>query len=313
MKKYITFFAVFFFVSIYSLKAQPCSVGLSGTYTIGPSGNFISITSAITALHTNGLANNVILELQNGYLGSVETYPIVFPSIPCQSIYSITLRPATGTSGFSISTNNSSQTLVLDSIQNLTIDGRPGGIGSAKELTIQNTAVNGIAININNDASSNILQYLFLKSTPTSSTNGIIVINTTAFTSGSDNNRIRNCDIGDPAAFSSNLLYASGTPGKENNNNEITNNNFFNFFSNSINSSGISITEGNDNYIISGNNFYQTAGATVFGVAGLSNAAIRINTMFGSDFIINDNAIGGTSPNCGGTPLICSGAGSFTG
>lgn len=136
---------------------------MSGNYSIGPTGNFISISSAILALKTNGLANNVVLELQNGYVGSAETYPIVFPAIPCQNNFSIILRPAPGASGLILSTNISSQTLVLDSIQNLTIDGRPGGIGSAKELTIQNTAANGIAININNDASSNILQYLFLK------------------------------------------------------------------------------------------------------------------------------------------------------
>ena len=298
--------------SIYSLSAQ-CPAGLSGTYSIGPTGTFPSITTAILTLHTNGLANNVILELQSGYISSVETYPIVFPAIPCQNTFSITLRPATGTSGFTISNNSSVQTLVLDSIQNLIIDGRPGGFGSAKELTIETTTINGNVINFINDATANIVQYLFIKSTPTSSTNGIVIFNTTAHTTGNDNNKIRHCDIGNPAAFSSNLIYASGTVGKENNNNEITDNNFLNFFSNSVNSSGISITQNNSNYTILNNSFYQTVGPANFGAAGVTNAAIRINTMFGDGFTINNNSIGGTAPGCGGTPTTYSGPGSFMG
>jgi hypothetical protein len=306
IKKVCFCILVYMVTSLYSLSAQ-CPAGLSGTYSIGPAGNFLSITSAITSLQANGLANHVILELQTGYSGSVETYPLTFPALPCQDSFMLTLRPATGTAGFSLSTI-SSTAVVLDGIHNLVIDGRPGGTGSAKELTIESTASNGNAINIRNDASGNILEYLIVKSVATSATNGIILFNTTTGTTGNDNNRISYCDIGHPVSFSSNLVYATGTAGKENNNNEISNNNLFDFFSTSINSSGINITQNNSAYIITGNSFYQTASLT-FATTGISCFGIRVSTTTGINFTVNGNFIGGTAPNCGSTALTCTGPG----
>jgi hypothetical protein len=284
---------------------------LSGTYSIGPSGNFSSITTAIASLQTNGLLNDVILELQSDYSPSGETYPLTFPVLPCQNFFSVTIRPAAGVVSINLSTSASTAILV-DGSHYLVIDGRPGGTGTTKALTIESTAPNGNAINIRNDASSNLLEYLVIKSVPTASTNGIIIINTTTGTTGNDFNWIQNCDIGHPTSFSSNLIYAGGTVGKENNNNEIVNCNLFNFFSSTQNSSGINITQSNNAYRITGNSFYQ-ASALNFGASAFSCYGIRISTTLGYGFIVNNNFIGGTAPNCGNSALTCSGVGSFGG
>jgi len=311
MKKIFLFFSVYFMICTCSIQAQPCTAGLSGTYTIGPGGNFASITTAIASLQTNGLAGNVLLELQAGYTGSVETYPLTFPAIPCQDLYAITLQPATGTAGFTLTTSSSTAVL-LNGIHNLVIDGRAGGTGTAKALTIESTATNGNAITVQNDATGNTLTYLIVKSLPAAITNGIIIISTTTGVTGNDNNKISFCDIGHPTLFSTNLIYASGTAGSENNSNEISNNNFFNFFHVSLSSTGLNIGQNNHAFTIDSNSFYQKT-AVNFGSTYRTCYAIYINTTTGSDFIVRNNFIGGTNANCTGTQLACSGAGAFAG
>ncbi|MBL7749361.1 MAG: right-handed parallel beta-helix repeat-containing protein [Chitinophagaceae bacterium] len=311
MKKIFLFFAVYFMICTCPMQAQPCTAGLSGTYTIGPGGNFTSITAAIASLQTNGLAGNVSLELQTGYTASGETYPLTFPAIPCQDLYAITLQPAAGTAGFTLTTSSSTAVL-LNGIHNLIIDGRAGGTGTAKALTIESTALNGNAVTLQNDASGNTLQYLIVKSLPAAITNGIINISTTTGVTGNDSNKIRNCDIGHTTLFSTNLVYASGTTGKENNQNEISNNKLFNFFHTSLSSTGINIGQNNHAFIIDGNSFYQKT-AVNFGVTYRTCYAIYINTTTGNDFIVRNNFIGGTDANCTGTQLTCSGAGAFAG
>lgn len=311
MKKIFLFFAVYFMICTCPMQAQPCTAGLSGTYTIGPGGNFTSITAAIASLQTNGLAGNVSLELQTGYTASGETYPLTFPAIPCQDLYAITLQPAAGTAGFTLTTSSSTAVL-LNGIHNLIIDGRAGGTGTAKALTIESTALNGNAITLQNDASGNVLQYLAVKSVATTATNGIILIGTTTGTTGNDSNRISYCDIGHPTSFSSNLLFANGTAGKVNNGNEISNNNLFNFFSSTINSAGVYVSEANSAYRIIGNSFYQKNSIGFGGTPRTCNG-VRILTTSGTGFVVEDNFIGGTTPLCGGTKMICTGNGSFGG
>jgi hypothetical protein len=288
-----------------------CSV--SGTLKIGPNAgdDYTSITNALNSIKIFGLGGNTILELQNGYSSSSETYPLVFPFIPCQDAHTLTVRPASGTTGLTIS-SATSPVISLDGIQNLIIDGRPGSAGTAKELTITSTAANASVIQFNNDASYNILEYLNLKSVPTAITNGIVVFNTTNGTTGNDNNKISFCDIGHPTTASTNGIYADGTAGMMNDNNEISNNNFFNFFSLAVNSSGISVTENNSGYTISNNSFYQTSGTASSG-ARVFVAAIRINTTSGGGFIINGNSIGGSAAGCGGAAYISTAAVTFMG
>ena len=49
---------------------------MSGTYTVGPTGNFLSLTAAANSVVGNGVTAPVVLELQPTYLSAVETFPL---------------------------------------------------------------------------------------------------------------------------------------------------------------------------------------------------------------------------------------------
>ena len=147
-----------------------CGSGLSGTIAIGPTGIYPSLTAAITALNTNGLGGAAILELQPAYLSNVETFPIVLGFFGCNSTTnSLTIRPQSGATGLSITSANTTATLDLNGANNVIIDGRPGGTGTAVDLKIINTSTSGVAIRLINEASNNSLAYLDIQGQNTAS------------------------------------------------------------------------------------------------------------------------------------------------
>jgi len=94
--------------------SQPCT--MQGVYKIGPTGNYPALTAALSALRTTGVGNNVILELQAGYSGAGEIFPLRFKNIPCiDSLKNITIRPEAGATTRTISSGNAIATIDLDS------------------------------------------------------------------------------------------------------------------------------------------------------------------------------------------------------
>jgi hypothetical protein len=279
-----------------------------GTFTIGPTGTYPSITASIAALQCAAFSGPVIFELQPTYTDIFETYPLVFPVIPAASpVNTITYRPAAGAtniicdgdpgSGFSL--------ITLDGINYLTLDGRPGGLGTTSQWTIRNTRTAAGAASVfyySNDASNNTLTYLNLEG-ETAAVYSIIFFSTTAGTTGNDNNTISHCSlrdltVGGTAAFPCTGIYSSGTAAKANSGNIIDNNQFVDIYNPSgALSSGIEIESNNDNWTMTNNHFYQ-------GAAGYTNlitnpwTGIYING--GGGYVVTGNFIGGRAPNCGG-------------
>src|SRR5207248_2952758 len=116
----------------------------------------------------------------------------------------LTIRPAIGATGLSItSADSTAATVFLDAVQFVTIDGRPGGVGSnagsgggtASQLTIANTDFNGVAMLFINGASGNTVRYTTLRGENLSSTSGTVVFGTCPGGNGNDNNTIDHCDI----------------------------------------------------------------------------------------------------------------------
>ena len=73
-------------------KAAP----LSGTRSIGPTGDYASITAAIADVRTQTLGGALVLELQPAYVSGVETFPLVFTNLTTTAANTLTLRPAAG-------------------------------------------------------------------------------------------------------------------------------------------------------------------------------------------------------------------------
>ena len=288
---------------------------LFGTKLIGPTGDYASLTAAIADVQAvgNGLGGALVLELQATYVSSVETFPLTIPALNgASAVNSLTIRPASGAAGLSIvSAVSSAATVDLNGAQFVTIDGRPGGVGSypasgvgavlqPSVLTIANTSTSGVALRFINEASGNTCRYTVLRGVNTSASSGTVVFSATTGANGNDNNTLDHCDLGDGASTPANGLYALGstaTAAQNNSGNTVANCNVFNFYA-SVDAAGVRLDGGNTDWSITGNSFYQSASRAA---VGANVRAIYVNNTAGNNFTVTDNSIGGSAPNAGGT------------
>ena len=130
---------------------------LAGTKTVCPSGcDYATLTAAIADIQAAGLSGALVLELGATYVSTSETFPLTVPALTgASAVNTLTIRPALGATGLSISSADSSAATVdLNGAQFVTLDGRPGGVGShagsgggtASQLTIANTSTGGGAL-----------------------------------------------------------------------------------------------------------------------------------------------------------------------
>jgi hypothetical protein len=285
---------------------------LSGTKSVGPTGNYASLTAAIADVQAvgNGLGGALVLELQGTYVSTVEIFPLTIPALNgASATNTLTIRPGSGATALSISSSNTTAATVdLNGAQFVTIDGRPGGAGTAKQLTIANTNTSGVAVRFINEASGNTLRHLTLQGRNDSSVPGTVFFSTTNGANGNDNNTIDTCDIRDGTTTPANAIYSSGSTGttaQNNSGNTVSNCNIFNFYSTTAGiANGVQIEGGNTEWIIAGNSFYQTASRPA---SGGVVCAIRVNNASGDNFTITGNFIGGSAPNAGGTAWTTTG------
>ena len=318
-KAIIVFILGIFLIVPSELLAQ----ALSGLKTIGPSGNYASITAATLAINTNGVSAPVILELQSGYLSSVEPgYPgtLTMPThSSISAINMVTIRPAV--SGLIITTDYNNPAINFNNAKYITIDGRVGGIGSTRDLVIQNlnTGSTANAIQFINDAANNTVKYCYIKGSNTSVSNGVVAFLGTTILIGNQGITIQNCDIFD-AAFGTprNCIYSNGqAAGKENSGIRILNNNIYNFFYNdpsaSTDMSGISLNGNNSGWTIAACSFYQTASRLSTSGFQQSMNGIYCSSSTTTNLNIKNNFIGGQAGSCSGSPLMYSGSVGFAG
>ena len=285
---------------------------VSGTRSVGPTGTYASLTAAFADITTNGLSGNVILELQAAYLSSVETFPIV-PSVNGSPSATITVRPETGATGLSIAGSSATALVDLSGSSFVTFDGRPGGTGSTRDMTISNTSTAGPTVRFINGASNNVLKFLILRSVNTTATTGVVNFSTTTAVIGNNNNTIDNNDVRDGTTAPTNGITSTGTTtlGLENNNNTVSNNSIFNFFS----------ATGGSQRNLARRTVTPTgrSRATAFSirtahstsrVLGSFGTGIQFSSATGSwGHSVTGNFIGGTAASAGGGALTFTGAG----
>lgn len=304
-----------------------CGGGLSGTYLIPT--NYPDITSAITALVTNGMSGPVILSLEQTYNGAAESsYPVVIGNnIGCLNpTNTLTIRPdATVTTPLDFACNNSTAGFDLNGCNYVTIDGRPGGVGTASMLRIINISTAGVAIRFINDASNNTVTYCDIQgqntvSSPTLTTaGGVIFINSAHATTlgGNDNNTISYNKIHGtntvPSTFPAIGIAAVGTTTTTNTYNDncsIINNHIYDYFLAGSASTGIKVDVGNTAWNISSNRLFQTTALTH--TAAVGHRGIWVTPNIGSisnaanGFTINNNYIGGNDANATGDYVVTS-------
>jgi hypothetical protein len=277
------------------------SCSLTGIKTVGPTGDYPTLTAAINAVNTLGLAAPVAIEIQTTYDGTGETFPVVINTPPCSSPTNrLTIRPQ---GPLTITWGGAANAVFdLSGANFVTIDGRVGSTGSTNALTISNTNTGGQAIRFINGASNNIVRYCNINSVNTSTVQGSIWFSTSTAVAGNTNNLIEFCNIGDGASTPYNGIYSAGTTGKENRDNTVSNCNIFNYFVATTASNGILLTTANTHWNIIGNRFYQTAPRTY--TTGTTHRAIFITNTLGNAFNVSNNVIGFASPTGTGTTTM---------
>jgi hypothetical protein len=326
-----------------------------GTYTVGPTGTFCSLKGVAAFLNLFTISGAYIFELQPTYNGSTEATPIVFNNNAGSSATNtVTIRPAVGATNLQITNGNADNTIRLNGMDFLTIDGRAGGTGTSRNLSIETLNDMGASIMLTNDAVSNTIRFCNVRGgaayTGAGGSSGgmigIIEINTLAgSTTGCDNNTIANCLIANNNSSTLSPIcgvYCRGLSNAATNNNIVIRNNEFNgireYGYNGANKySGIIHFDAfNSAAVIEGNSIYQSAAydiplqsgsqvVTQYGIfvhngAGYNISAANVTNLSGNgnNFIIRDNFIGGSGPNCTGTwtvntPVTTSGQYRFIG
>jgi len=288
-----------------------------GTYTVGPTGNYLKLTNVANALNTNAITGNVIFELQSTYDGTTgETFPIVFNQLMTSGgEWKATIRPSSGATARVTSGDPGSANPLIrfNGTNRLTFDGRPGGIGSNIEWTIRNTrtaATVSSVFSFINDAVFDTLQYLKIESQNSAITSGTIEFLGTNLTQGNDNNVIRYNEIrdrSDATGLPAMAIYSSGTAMAENDSNIIDNNKIYNWTNSGILVSSMGNGSG---WKITNNSFYSTT------TTSTAQTAIRFEAGAGFASIknkISGNFIGGNAPNAAGSAWVNSVSGTWRG
>ena len=281
------------------------------TATLGTSsGNYTTLKAAFDNIN-NGTHKGVITVKINSSTTETAT-ALLNPASQPASYASVTVNPTS--SGLSVTGNLAGPLIDLNGAGNVIIDGRVNLAGVAS-LTISNTSTSSLAgtstIRLINDAINNTIGYCYLKGSHTvegTREGGIVLFSTSSGGSGNDGNTIFHnyfTAAGTSRPFS--CLTSVGTSGKENSQNSISYNNFYNFMNLNTNTyaAAIDMLGGSSDFTISANSIYET-GSNVY-----SNNndfyGIRVDNTAGGNFTISGNYVGGSAAGCLDSPMYKSG------
>lgn len=196
--------------------AQTNSIELkNGSGTLLSSHN--SITAAYAAIPAT-ISNAYIIEITSTYTGSNETYPIQMGVRTGSSASNtITLRPASGISNISIAISTATNVINMDDADYVIIDGRAGGTGTTRALTISQSNTGAFSnIQMINGATNNIIRYCNFFNGSTTSTGRIVFLSTSASNStGNSFNLIEHCRM-EGSRYGINLSGTAANPNRKN-------------------------------------------------------------------------------------------------
>jgi hypothetical protein len=292
-----------------SLTQPTRQCSMTGTYSIGPGGNFPSIQAAIDTAVQRGVSGAVFFELNAAYSASAESFPIYFRKVNCAgSANNITLRPASGARGKQISTNLNLPVFDFIGASYYRIDGRPGGTDTAATslLTVENSGAANVAIQVEEHSRQNIFRWLQIRGANTDDSSGVFKIVAQTPGTGNDSLLIENCFLGNSGNnYPKHLLFLSGNGFAVNDGIRLLNNNFFNHLTSDPQRKTAAIYDGgnNNNLLIRGNSFYQTAAVDVF--ANRSDYFEVYLSPAGTlgQYVVDSNYLGGSAPRLGGQKL----------
>jgi hypothetical protein len=150
---------------------------LSGSFTVGATGDFLSITEAISVLNSVGVNGPTTFQLIDTLYSTTtgEVFPLTFSNVPGNSITNtITFKPAFGNNA--VIAHNLGSIINFSGSRNIIIDGRDSSNNNNRNLSIINTATTGTIASFQNDAIGNTFRNVNVRSANTSTTAGSINI-----------------------------------------------------------------------------------------------------------------------------------------
>ncbi|MCX6166279.1 MAG: hypothetical protein NTU73_15700 [Ignavibacteriae bacterium] len=281
-------------------------------------GNYANISSALSDLYAVGMSSSVrflLTDANYGSVGTPENLPInLGPVTGAGPSSTITILPQGGNNVI-ITGDNTTSVFDFNGGNYFIFDGRPNGSSTPKQLTIRNISTSNTATTMRfiNDACQNKIQYCIIEGSGSGvypvATNGTITFGTTTGIRGNDSNYVANNDIrdrSDATGTPNYAIYSTGsttTVAQYNSDNFITDNNIFNFYNDGNISSGCFLTTGTgDNWVVTGNSFYQTDERVTTSTNYTCWNVVFFGTTTINNINVSNNYIGGSAPNCGGSP-----------
>ncbi len=120
---------------------------ISGIYTVGAAGTYPTLTAAIADYNSKCLTGPVTFSLIDPLYSTSETFPIVInPNNSANSTNTLTIKPAVGVSPLIAGQTTSTSVMVLNGADYVIVDGSNTVGGTSRDLTIRNinTATNGV-------------------------------------------------------------------------------------------------------------------------------------------------------------------------
>ena len=157
-------------------NSYPVSGALSGTYTVGATGTYTTLTAAVNAYNTSCLSGAVTFLLIDANYSTSETFPIVINANPnASAVNTLTIKPQnagttiTGSAACIIKFNGADFVTIDGTISSTVNSACPPVASASRDLTINNTS--------------------------TAALSSVIWISSTGAGAGATNNTIVNCNI----------------------------------------------------------------------------------------------------------------------
>ncbi|MGF1638594.1 MAG: hypothetical protein ACFCUU_16065, partial [Cyclobacteriaceae bacterium] len=286
------------------ILAQP----LSGTQTVGVTGDFTSFTNAggvFEAIMSEGLDGNLVLNVISDISGETGAFELGY--LPAMENFSITVRPDANTMRNITGSVLNKGLFSLDGAKNIIIDGRDpssSGTGANEPIYLRFSNTNNstsATFELKNGSSNNTFQYAHLDGLSRNNNWGNVKFSGTTNGQGNSDNIIQYCLIGSSEVDRTHRgIVSIGNIDSPNRNNQILHNSFLNNLIASVNfSSAIVLSNGTDQWLIEGNSFYQTIKINF----NLNRRIHHILVNSSGSFIIKDNYFGGSDRMANGTFL----------
>ncbi len=259
-------------------------------------GDYPSINALLADAACKQMGPNLVIELQSNYSFAAEGGTVRFKTtLAHKLINSITIRPAATATALTIVNSGAYPIFTIDSVQNVHIDGRAGGLGTTSNLTLTETFAFQPTVAFINNANGGGVHYVKFNSNNNNPTYGLLFlgkkdpfVNGSFYQNGISNATINNCAFGPSSGVVTRCISIEG--GK---NNTITENEFFRFFNEAV-----YYNLGGENSRITKNRIYQPDQYTYNYGDGYNVASHKGVLSFvdvGNNFHIDSNKIGGAA------------------